>query len=113
RDESRLPRGPWLAWHEDVIAIPPLASELATSPSGPQAFCMGRHLGVQFHPEVTPSLVARWVEAAGSARLPSGAAIVAGARERARATSAGANRLSTTSARHAGFALQPTIAPRT
>jgi GMP synthase (glutamine-hydrolysing) len=53
--------GPWLAWHEDAIQIPPKASLLAHNRIGPQAFRLRRHAGVQFHPEVTPQLVSRWV----------------------------------------------------
>ena len=34
---------------------------LADSPAGPQAYTIGRSLGVQFHPEVTPEIVADWV----------------------------------------------------
>jgi GMP synthase (glutamine-hydrolysing) len=53
--------GPWLAWHQDAIRIPPKASLLAHNRIGPQAFRLHRHLGVQFHPEVTPEIVGNWV----------------------------------------------------
>jgi GMP synthase (glutamine-hydrolysing) len=53
--------GPWLAWHEDAIRIPPKAGLLAHNRIGPQAFRLHRHLGVQFHPEVTPEIVSSWV----------------------------------------------------
>jgi GMP synthase-like glutamine amidotransferase len=59
-DEDRLPRGPWLAWHEDGLTLPPLAYELASNAFGVQAFCHCRHLAVQFHPEVTPRTVRDW-----------------------------------------------------
>lgn len=59
-DADRVPSGPWLAWHEDGFTLPPLAYELAANEFGPQAFCHTRHLGVQFHPEVTPEIVAGW-----------------------------------------------------
>ena len=58
-DAERVPAGPWLAWHEDGFTLPPLAYELASNAFGVQAFCHGRHLAVQFHPEVTPAIVAR------------------------------------------------------
>jgi GMP synthase-like glutamine amidotransferase len=58
RDPGRLPAGPWMAWHEDGFTLPPLAHELASNAFGVQAFCHGRHLAVQFHPEVTPAIVA-------------------------------------------------------
>jgi GMP synthase-like glutamine amidotransferase len=56
-----VPPGPWLQWHRDVFTVPPGAELLARSPVGPQAFRTGPHLGVQFHPEVTPDVVADWV----------------------------------------------------
>jgi GMP synthase-like glutamine amidotransferase len=56
-----VPPGPWLQWHRDVFTVPPGAELLARSPAGPQAFRSGPHLGVQFHPEVTPAVVADWV----------------------------------------------------
>jgi len=59
-DADRVPAGPWLAWHEDGFTLPPLAYELASNPFGVQAFCHRHHLGVQFHPEVTPAIVHAW-----------------------------------------------------
>jgi GMP synthase-like glutamine amidotransferase len=56
-----VPPGPWLQWHRDAFTVPPGAELLARSPVGPQAFRLGPHLGVQFHPEVTPAVVADWV----------------------------------------------------
>ena len=61
-DAGRLPPGPWLAWHEDGFTLPPLAYELASNAFGVQAFCHCRHLAVQFHPEVTPAIVADWAD---------------------------------------------------
>jgi GMP synthase-like glutamine amidotransferase len=55
--------GPWLAWQHDVITLPPGAERLAHNRLGPQAFRFGPHLGVQFHPEATPEVVAGWVGA--------------------------------------------------
>jgi hypothetical protein len=51
-----------MQWHYDTFTLPPGAALLAESPAGPQAFTLGRSLGVQFHPEVTPEIVASWVE---------------------------------------------------
>jgi GMP synthase-like glutamine amidotransferase len=87
-DPDRLPAGPWLAWHEDGFTLPPLAYELARNEFGVQAFCHCRHLAVQFHPEVTAAIVARWaktdhgdLERAGTPRAalatPPGAAAAA------------------------------------
>jgi GMP synthase-like glutamine amidotransferase len=60
-DAERLPRGPWMAWHEDGFTLPPLAYELASNEFGVQSFCHCRHLAVQFHPEVTRAIVRKWV----------------------------------------------------
>jgi GMP synthase (glutamine-hydrolysing) len=53
--------GPWFAWHDDSICIPPGAQLLAHNDGGPQAYRAGNHLGIQFHPEVTPELIAERV----------------------------------------------------
>jgi GMP synthase-like glutamine amidotransferase len=55
-----VPPGPWLQWHRDAFAVPPGAELLARSPVCAQAFRSGRHLGVQFHPEVTPAIALDW-----------------------------------------------------
>lgn len=55
--------GPWLSWQHDVIGLPPAAKLLAHNRLGPQAFEIGRHLAVQFHPEVTPDDVVDWADA--------------------------------------------------
>jgi GMP synthase-like glutamine amidotransferase len=55
-----VPAGPWLQWHRDRFTVPPGAELLARSPVGPQAFRQGPHLGVQFHPEVTPAIALDW-----------------------------------------------------
>ena len=55
-----VPDGPWLAWHNDELVAPPGAEVLAVNESGVQADRGGSHVGVQFHPEVTPAIVAGW-----------------------------------------------------
>ena len=65
RAPALVPAGPWLQWHYDTFTVPPGGSLLAESPAGPQAFVIGRSLGVQFHPEVTPQIVGSWVAGAG------------------------------------------------
>lgn len=60
-DPDFIAAGPWLALHEDTIDPPPRSYELARSASGPQAFMIGSHLGVQFHPEVMGGLLSRWI----------------------------------------------------
>jgi GMP synthase-like glutamine amidotransferase len=53
-------RGPWLHFNHEIFTVPDGAIRLASSPAGPGAFRVGPHLGLQFHPEVTPPIVDRW-----------------------------------------------------
>jgi GMP synthase-like glutamine amidotransferase len=53
--------GPWFAWHNDTFTLPPGAIELARSAAYPHAFRVGRSVGLQFHPEVTPAIVEGWI----------------------------------------------------
>lgn len=55
--------GPWLCWHNDFITPPDGATVLARSGRAVQAFRVGPHLAVQFHPEVTAGIVAEWAGA--------------------------------------------------
>ena len=57
-----IPAGPWLLFHGDRCELPPEATILATNATGIQAFSIGRHLGVQFHPEVDGAQLAQWLE---------------------------------------------------
>jgi len=61
--------GPWLAWQERVISLPPKARLLAHDGLGPQAYSVSGHLGVQFHPEVTPKILCDWVTAGRTASI--------------------------------------------
>ena len=63
KDRSLLSEGPWFQWHFDTFTVPSGAHLMADSPAGPQAFSIGRSVGVQFHPEVTPEIMDAWVEA--------------------------------------------------
>ena len=49
-------------WHSDTWELPPGAARLAWSKAcGNQAFRAGRNIyGLQFHPEVTPAMIANW-----------------------------------------------------
>jgi GMP synthase-like glutamine amidotransferase len=60
-DPALVPEGPWFQWHFDTFTPPPGAKLVADSPAGPQAFTVGRSLGTQFHPEVTPEIIDEWV----------------------------------------------------
>ncbi len=63
RNLELMPEGPWFQWHFDTFSLPPGAELVADTDVGPQAFVIGRSLGVQFHPEVTPQIMDAWVEA--------------------------------------------------
>jgi GMP synthase-like glutamine amidotransferase len=58
--------GPWLEFHSDLCVIPANARALARSEVCVQAFAIGRHLAVQFHPEVDGAQVQRWLEDGGA-----------------------------------------------
>lgn len=60
---DRIAPGPWLHWHGDVFTLPEGATLLAMSDVGPQAFEIGSHLGVQFHPEATADVIGAWIDA--------------------------------------------------
>jgi GMP synthase-like glutamine amidotransferase len=64
-DPALVPAGPWLEWHYDRFETPRGARELARTPDAPQAFKLGPHLGVQFHPEATIEIVADWARSDG------------------------------------------------
>jgi GMP synthase-like glutamine amidotransferase len=59
-DPDLVPSGPWFQWHEDAILPPPGATVVARTDLCVQAFTIGPHLAVQFHPEVTDIQVASW-----------------------------------------------------
>jgi GMP synthase-like glutamine amidotransferase len=60
-DGATVAPGPWFAWHNDTFTPPPGATLLARSDRFPHAFRVGRSVGLQFHPEVTPAIVDGWV----------------------------------------------------
>lgn len=55
--------GPWLCWHNDFITPPDDAAVLARSARAVHAFRSGKHVGVQFHPEVDAAIVEDWMRA--------------------------------------------------
>jgi GMP synthase-like glutamine amidotransferase len=59
-DPNLVPAGPWLEWHYDRFTTPAHATEIARTADAPQAFRLGPHLGVQFHPEATVEIVTEW-----------------------------------------------------
>ncbi len=68
-DGDGVTPGPWMAWHEDAITPGDTLDVVATNDRGLQAFrAAPGQLGVQFHPEVTPQIVAAWAAVDGSGR---------------------------------------------
>jgi GMP synthase-like glutamine amidotransferase len=57
--------GPWFQFHSDRCVLPPGAVLHAKNVTGVQAFSIGRHLGVQFHPEVDGDQLDRWLASGG------------------------------------------------
>ena len=57
-----LPEGPWLSWHYDGFDLPAGAAELGANEVSLQAFSLGPHTGVQFHPEATRPIARSWME---------------------------------------------------
>lgn len=57
-----VPGGPWFEWHFDRWTIPPGATEICRTPGTSQAFTLGRSVALQFHPELDPALLERWLD---------------------------------------------------
>jgi GMP synthase-like glutamine amidotransferase len=64
-DPSLIEPGPWLEFHADRCQPPPGARLLARTDVCVQAFSLGPHLAVQFHPEVDGDQIARWLADGG------------------------------------------------
>jgi GMP synthase-like glutamine amidotransferase len=62
-DHDVIPAGPWLEFHTDRCLPPPAAAVLARNDAAVQAFRIGPHLAVQFHPEVDGPQLKRWLDA--------------------------------------------------
>ena len=62
-DHDLVPAGPWLEFHHDRCLPPPAATVLARNDVAVQAFGVGPHLAVQFHPEVDGPQLKRWLDA--------------------------------------------------
>jgi GMP synthase-like glutamine amidotransferase len=60
-DPGLVPPGPWFMWHSDTFDLPAGAAEVARTRLGPQAFVLGPHVCVQFHPEADAEIVASWM----------------------------------------------------
>jgi GMP synthase-like glutamine amidotransferase len=57
---SGIGSGPWFEFHFDRCTLPEVAELWATSPAAVQAFCVGKNVGVQFHPEIDDAQLADW-----------------------------------------------------
>jgi len=60
--------GPWFQWHSDRFELPAGIPVLARTAPANQAFTVGRSLGLQFHPELAPSVLDCWLDI-GEAQL--------------------------------------------
>jgi GMP synthase-like glutamine amidotransferase len=50
-------------WHGETFSIPPGGARIASSPGcDNQAFVLDRHLGLQFHVEMTPEMIRNWCQ---------------------------------------------------
>lgn len=65
-DDALVPSGPWFQWHYDQWELPTAAREIARNRAASQAFVLRRNLAVQFHPELTRSMLAGWLGNGGA-----------------------------------------------
>ena len=68
-DPGLIDGGPWFQWHFDRFSLPASVPVVARTALASQAFRVGRALGVQFHPELTPSVLECWLDNGGAAQL--------------------------------------------
>lgn len=68
-DPDAVPAGPWLEFHGDRCLLPAGATVLARNDLAVQAFRLGRHFAVQFHPEVDGPQLKRWLDSMGTAEV--------------------------------------------
>lgn len=66
-DAGLVPPGPWFQWHGDRWVLPDGLHAFARTDVAEQAFTVGRSLGVQFHPELTPAMLDGWLANGGEA----------------------------------------------
>jgi GMP synthase-like glutamine amidotransferase len=58
--------GPWFQWHSDRWNLPDDVVAFARTDVAEQAYTARRCLGVQFHPELTPTMLQGWLDNGGS-----------------------------------------------
>jgi len=61
--------GPWFSWHFDRFTVPSSVPVLSRTAHADQAFCVGRSLGLQFHPEVNEEVLDSWLRVGGYDQL--------------------------------------------
>jgi GMP synthase-like glutamine amidotransferase len=61
--------GPWLQFHSDRCVLAQDARVLARNDVCVQAFTLGPHMAVQFHPEVDSAQLQAWIEHGGLAEV--------------------------------------------
>jgi GMP synthase-like glutamine amidotransferase len=61
--------GPWFQFHYDRWLLPPGAVEIARNDVASQAFRIGRSLALQFHPELTSTVLKDWLDDDGKAQV--------------------------------------------
>lgn len=59
-DPHLIAPGPWMQFHYDTFTVPPGGRSIARTAAAEQAFTFGRHLGVQFHPEIDADVFDSW-----------------------------------------------------
>lgn len=64
--------GRWFQFHGDRWDATDDLPGIAWGEQGPQAFRQGRTLGIQFHPEVTPTTARRWLRASAASVVAAG-----------------------------------------
>jgi GMP synthase-like glutamine amidotransferase len=65
-DGPGVAAGPWMEWHDDGFTVPTGFDVLARTEAGPQLIRGHRAVGTQFHPEVTETMIARWISHGGA-----------------------------------------------
>jgi GMP synthase-like glutamine amidotransferase len=120
--------GPWMQWHYDRFmlptGVPALATTVLPATGQPatrlratglvnQAFTVGRALGLQFHPEVTESVLSAWLTGGGASELAQAGVDLDALLEQTRRLEGGAARRTHELVRRflADMATRPVVAP--
>lgn len=101
-DPAFCPPGPWVQYHDDWFTVPDGARLTGVTEAGPQGFVVEsaegrlRLVAWQFHPEVTPEILDRWLSEDTESLARRGVdvpALMAQTRERAEVARASAHAL--------------------